>query len=164
MARVSARWRLAEGRARLGVNRARQRDHRRRTGRRQSDGAVTVSHGPHFWAAPFEIGDEFGGLGLPHPMPADAAIPRTKRKEFARAGANTTIAVIATDAKLSKAAAKRLAIAAHDGFFPRHLADAHAGRRRSRLFACHRAQQCQARRRKLDRLLRLPPASPWRAQ
>lgn len=79
-------------------------------------GAVTVSHGPHFWAAPFEIGDEFGGLGLPHPMPADAAIPRTKRKEFARAGANTTIAVIATDAKLSKAAAKRMAIAAHDGF------------------------------------------------
>ena len=29
---------------------------------------------------------------------------------------NTTIAVIATDAALTKAAAKRLAIAAHDGF------------------------------------------------
>ncbi len=79
-------------------------------------GAVTVSGTPHFWAAPFEIGSEFGGLGLPHPMPADAAEPRTKRKEFARAGANTTIGIIATDAKLTKAAAKRMAIAAHDGF------------------------------------------------
>ncbi len=79
-------------------------------------GAVTVGDTRHFWAAPFEIGDEFGGLGLPHPMPANAADVRTKRKEFARAGANTTIAVIATDATLSKAAAKRMAIAAHDGY------------------------------------------------
>jgi len=31
-------------------------------------------------------------------------------------GANTTIGIVATDAKLTKAAAKRLAIAAHDGF------------------------------------------------
>ena len=31
-------------------------------------------------------------------------------------GGNTTIAVIATDAVLDKAAAKRLAVAAHDGF------------------------------------------------
>jgi L-aminopeptidase/D-esterase-like protein len=32
------------------------------------------------------------------------------------AGLNTTIAIIATDAALTKAAAKRLAMAAHDGF------------------------------------------------
>ena len=31
-------------------------------------------------------------------------------------GANTTIAIIATDAKLTKPEAKRLAVAAHDGF------------------------------------------------
>jgi len=79
-------------------------------------GGVTVGDTGHFWAAPFELYNEFGGLGLPHPMPADCFVPRTKRREFARAGANTTIAIIATDAKLTKAAAKRLAIAAHDGF------------------------------------------------
>ena len=28
-------------------------------------GVATVGDGPHFWASPFEIGDEFGGLGLP---------------------------------------------------------------------------------------------------
>jgi L-aminopeptidase/D-esterase-like protein len=78
-------------------------------------GSVTVGSTPHFWAAPFEIGDEFGGLGLPSPFPADAQEIRTKFRE-AEAGANTTIAVIATDARLSKAEAKRLAIAAHDGF------------------------------------------------
>lgn len=77
-------------------------------------GSVTVGDTPHFWAAPFEMDAEFGGLGLPHPLPADAAAVTTKLR--AAAGGNTTIAVIATDAKLDKAAAKRLAIAAHDGF------------------------------------------------
>ena len=79
-------------------------------------GSVTVGRTPHFWAAPFEIGDEFGGLGLPSPMPADAAEIRFKFMEEAMSQGNTTIAVIATDAVLTKAAAKRLAIAAHDGF------------------------------------------------
>jgi L-aminopeptidase/D-esterase-like protein len=79
-------------------------------------GSVTIGKTGHFWAAPFEIGDEFGGLGLPSPLPADAQDPWTKFREFARAGANTTIAVIATDAILTKPEAKRLAIAAHDGF------------------------------------------------
>lgn len=76
-------------------------------------GSVTIGDTPHFWAAPFEIGDEFGGLGLPHPLPADAQAVITKMR--AAAGSNTTIGVIATDAKLDKAEAKRLAIAAHDG-------------------------------------------------
>ena len=79
-------------------------------------GSVTISQTRHFWAAPFEIGDEFGGLGLPQPLPADASEIRWKFEEMATASGNTTIAVIATDAVLSKAAAKRLAIAAHDGF------------------------------------------------
>jgi L-aminopeptidase/D-esterase-like protein len=78
-------------------------------------GSVTVGKSRHFWAAPFEIGDEFGGLGLPHPLPADAVEVRTKFSEAARE-ANTTIGVIATDLILTKAQAKRLAIAAHDGF------------------------------------------------
>lgn len=76
-------------------------------------GSVTVGRGRHFWAAPFEIGQEFGGLGYPSPLPADA---RRIALKFRDAGANTTIAIIATDAVLTKAAAKRLAIAAHDGF------------------------------------------------
>lgn len=73
-------------------------------------GSVTVGAGPHFWAAPFEIGTEFGGLGLPgrfapevEPLPARAP------------GSATTIAIVATDAALTQAEATRLAVAAHDG-------------------------------------------------
>lgn len=78
-------------------------------------GSITIGDTPHFWASPFEVGDEYGGLSLPRPMPADAGCVRTKL-DGRQAGANTTIAVIATDAVLTKAAAKRLAICAHDGF------------------------------------------------
>jgi L-aminopeptidase/D-esterase-like protein len=85
-------------------------------------GAVTMGDTPHFWAAPFEIGDEFGGLGLPATLPADAAAIRTK---FAPGPlAATTIAVVATDAILTKPQARRLAVAAHDGLaravYPAH--------------------------------------------
>ncbi|MBO6719558.1 MAG: P1 family peptidase [Rhizobiaceae bacterium] len=78
-------------------------------------GSVTVGRSPHFWAAPFEVGDEFGGLGLPSPLPADAQDIILKHASM-KAGANTTIGIIATDARLTKPMAKRLAIAAHDGF------------------------------------------------
>ena len=79
-------------------------------------GTVTVGSTRHFWAAPFEIGKEFGGLGLPSPWPDDAQNLSIRYRNKAHAGANTTIAVIATDAVLTKPDAKRLAIAAHDGF------------------------------------------------
>lgn len=79
-------------------------------------GTTTISGGRHFWAAPFEIGAEFGGLGFPAPFPPDATDVRIKFADLDRDGYNTTIAVIATDAQLTKAEAKRLAIAAHDGF------------------------------------------------
>ncbi|BCM19855.1 P1 family peptidase [Mesorhizobium sp. J8] len=83
-------------------------------------GSVTVGGGRHFWAAPFEIGNEFGGLGYPEPLPQDAKKIvlkyRDRRVGGEAEGGSTTIAVIATDAVLSKAAAKRLAISAHDGF------------------------------------------------
>ncbi|WP_419912747.1 P1 family peptidase [Hoeflea sp.] len=82
-----------------------------------SVGTVNVGGGAHFWAAPFEIGDEFGGLGLPAPLPASTTDLRIKFRERQNLeGTNTTIAVIATDAILTKAEAKRLAIAAHDGY------------------------------------------------
>jgi L-aminopeptidase/D-esterase-like protein len=78
-------------------------------------GSVTIARTMHFWASPFEIGDEFGGLGYPSPMPDNAKRVLLKFRDR-QVGGNTTIAVIATDAVLTKAAAKRLAIAAHDGF------------------------------------------------
>ena len=79
-------------------------------------GSATIGDTRHFWAAPFEEDGEFGGLGLPAPFPADARIPRTKLPRRPAGVENTSIAVIATDAVLTKAEAKRLAIAAHDGF------------------------------------------------
>ena len=81
-------------------------------------GSATIGSTNHFWAAPFEIGAEFGGLGIPHPLPADATDLRMKfgDSQSNQEMANTTIGVIATDARLSKAECKRLAIAAHDGF------------------------------------------------
>lgn len=68
----------------------------------------------HFRAAAFEMNGEFGGLGFPPRTPQDSAPPATKMNPTP--GGNTTIAVVATDAVLDKAAAKRLAVAAHDGF------------------------------------------------
>jgi L-aminopeptidase/D-esterase-like protein len=80
-------------------------------------GSATIGETRHFWAAPFEIGDEFGGLGMPAPFPADASKVRIKyRDRPPLARSNTTLAVIATDLKLTKAECKRLAISAHDGF------------------------------------------------
>jgi D-aminopeptidase len=74
-------------------------------------GCVTVGQGPWFWAAPYERDAEFGGRGLPSPMPADALRFRTK----GRTEENTTLAVVATDAVLTKVQAKRLAIMAQVG-------------------------------------------------
>ena len=72
-------------------------------------GQATVGETPHFWAAPWEEGTEFGGLG-PAPMsPQDAPLPRK------RLGEATTIAIVATDATLTKSQAQRMAVAAHDG-------------------------------------------------
>ncbi|MDQ0320461.1 L-aminopeptidase/D-esterase-like protein [Pararhizobium capsulatum DSM 1112] len=79
-------------------------------------GSATIASSRHFWAAPFEEGNEFGGLGMPHPFPQGARTIRTKMGGKPAEMRNTTIAVIATDALLTKAEAKRLAIAAHDGF------------------------------------------------
>ncbi len=81
-------------------------------------GSATIGNSNHFWAAPFEIDAEFGGLGLPHPLPANASDLRVKfgDQQNAQDMTNTTIGIIATDARLSKAECKRLAIAAHDGY------------------------------------------------
>jgi L-aminopeptidase/D-esterase-like protein len=74
-------------------------------------GSVVVGGGPWFWAAPFEQGAEFGARGFPSPMPEGALAPATKGAPQV----STTLAVVATDATLTKAEAKRLAIMAQTG-------------------------------------------------
>jgi len=74
-------------------------------------GSVIVGRGPWFWAAPFELNGEFGGRGLPREFPAQALAPVTKGS----ARENTTLVVVATDAVLTKAQAKRLAVMAQSG-------------------------------------------------
>jgi L-aminopeptidase/D-esterase-like protein len=83
-------------------------------------GSATLGDGPHFWAAPYEQGGEFGGKGWPAALAPDDLALRFK----GGAGQNTTIALVATDAVLTKAQCKRLALAAHDGL-ARALRPAH---------------------------------------
>lgn len=75
-------------------------------------GNATMGDGPHFWAAPYEQNGEFGGLGWPSKLPPDALALRIKGHAAEPA---TTIGIVVTDAALTKAQAKRLAIMAQDG-------------------------------------------------
>jgi L-aminopeptidase/D-esterase-like protein len=74
-------------------------------------GTTVVGDGPWFWAAPFEQGAEFGGRGFPGTWPPRALEVRTK----GGARENTTLVIVATDAILTKAQAKRLAVMAQSG-------------------------------------------------
>jgi L-aminopeptidase/D-esterase-like protein len=83
--------------------------------------SAVIGDGPHFWAGALEEGGEFGGLGLPeHVTPG-------MRQLIWKGGPQpaTTIALIATDAVLTKSQAKRLAIASHAGL-ARSLRFSHA--------------------------------------
>lgn len=88
-----------------------------------SFGSVTVPGSDAFWAAPYEIDGEFGGVPIggaraaPDDWGAAKAAPQTR--------ANTTIAVVATDAVLTPAQAKRIAVMAQDGL-ARAIRPAHA--------------------------------------
>jgi L-aminopeptidase/D-esterase-like protein len=84
-------------------------------------GQATIGDGPHFWAAPYEYEREFGGLGWPEHSPKGALAMHIK----SAVAENTTIAIVATDAALTKPEAKRLAIMAHDGI-ARALRPSHA--------------------------------------
>ncbi len=81
-------------------------------------GRVTMGDGPQFWAAPFEMDVEFGGLGTGAFDPSARPLVKGHRE-----GA-TTIAIVATDAALNQAQATRMATAAHDGMaraiYPAH--------------------------------------------
>jgi len=93
-----------------------------------SFGSVIAPGGRTFWAAPYEIADEFGGLGSTGLVAAPddwglAKGPATSALAGERT--NTTIACVATDAALTPAETKRLAIMAQDGL-ARAIRPAHA--------------------------------------
>jgi D-aminopeptidase len=74
-------------------------------------GTTVIGDGPHFWAAPFEMDKEFGGRGWPTRITAADLAIRAKGGPLE----NTTLGLIATDAKLNKAQCNRLAVMAQDG-------------------------------------------------
>ncbi|MGI9487447.1 MAG: P1 family peptidase [Geminicoccaceae bacterium] len=74
-------------------------------------GSVLMPGTDVFWTWPFEQGGEFGGRRLTPDhdlLPLDSTFP-------GETAGNTTLVVVATDAALTKAEAKRVAIMAHDG-------------------------------------------------
>ena len=75
-------------------------------------GRVTRGAARHFLAAPFERKGEFGGHGFGAENPEDALTLRLRSDD----PANTTLAVVATDAMLSKSQVKRVAVMAQAGF------------------------------------------------
>ena len=77
-------------------------------------GSVLAPDTNQFWAAPFEVNKEFGGLGV-CTQPQPLFEPKNEKLAAFEAKANTTIGIVATDAVLDKAQANRLAVAAQDG-------------------------------------------------
>jgi len=78
-------------------------------------GCVTIGDGPWFWAAPFEIDGEYGGRGLPAAFTPEMLALRIKGGADATAVENTTLAVVVTNAALTKPQARRLAMIAQTG-------------------------------------------------
>ena len=78
-------------------------------------GSVTVGDGPWFWAAPYEVDGEYGGRGMPGTFTPDMLRMRIKGGADATAAESTTLVLVVTDAVLTKAQAKRLAIIAQTG-------------------------------------------------
>lgn len=83
-------------------------------------GSVFMPDGRTFWAWPFEIDAEFGGIRPAAGMePAIDPVPDISRlAQIGRmsAGVNTTLGVIAVTADLTPAECKRIAVMAQDGF------------------------------------------------
>ena len=87
-------------------------------------GSVTTPGDRHFWAAPFEVDGEFGGAGPDCTVGLGRNLESRKMQAMRALAAgkdlppergNTTIAIVATDAALTKAECQRMATAAHDG-------------------------------------------------
>ncbi len=93
-------------------------------------GNPLLNEGPHFLSAQLEFRDEFGGCGVAKDLYDNKL--RAKRLPvsigntdiFDDISSNTVIGVVATDAPLTRANLKRIAIMAHDGI-ARSLSPAH---------------------------------------
>ncbi|WP_370272294.1 P1 family peptidase [Pseudooceanicola nitratireducens] len=101
-------------------------------------GSAIVGDGPEFWAAPWELGAEFGGLGVAQTYP-DPHLPVTKLGSHQ----NTTIGIVATDAQLTQAQCTRMATAAHDGY-ARSLVPSHTPMDGDLIFAAATGAQALA--------------------
>lgn len=77
-------------------------------------GSATTPGDRHFYAAPFEMNAEFGGLG-PDPRGGLGHTLESRKRDAFKPDGNTVIAIVATDAALSKSECHRVATAAHDG-------------------------------------------------
>lgn len=79
-------------------------------------GSVTIGSSGHFWAGAFEQAGEFGGRGLPGTWPRDGLDVRLKGTVTgASVAQNTTLAIVATNARLTKREAHRFAVMAQTG-------------------------------------------------
>ena len=93
-------------------------------------GNPLLNEGPHFLSAHLEFDDEFGGYGVCNDLYDNILrakrLPQSigKTEIFDNISSNTVIGVVATDAPLTRANLKRLAIMAHDGI-ARSLSPAH---------------------------------------
>lgn len=74
-------------------------------------GSVTIGDTGHFWAAPFEQAGEFGGRGFPAAISSPDLVPRLKGGPRE----STTLAIVATNARLTKPQCHRLAVMAQTG-------------------------------------------------
>ncbi len=79
-------------------------------------GSVVMADGETFYAWPWECNGEFGNQAPPTKKDGADPFPAHSRlHKRAEAGANTTIAIVATSADLTNIEAKRVAMMAHDG-------------------------------------------------
>ncbi len=89
-------------------------------------GTVTLGDTPHFWAATFERGSEFGGLGVPQPLPSNGARGSAERRSDGKHDHRHRRHECA-------AVQERMSPPCRDGtnrIGPRHLSCAHPSRRR----------------------------------
>jgi L-aminopeptidase/D-esterase-like protein len=104
-------------------------------------GSVFMPDGETFYAWPWELNNEFGGRKPPTaPDVADPFPPHSRLSGKPQAGANTTIAIVATNADLTNVEAKRVAMMAHDGI-ARAVRPAHTAFDGDIVFAVATAEQ-----------------------
>ncbi len=99
-------------------------------------GCVTVGDTKHFWAAPFEQNNEFGGHGSPAKPSADELSMRLK----GASRVNTTLAIVVTDAILDARSGETARCHGTGRLCPRDLPRPYTARRRYGLRRCDRRE------------------------